>query len=101
AASSTPPGGRTPSASPRPGTSAPAGTSSGTVKSYPTTGGRAVFDLGQTSATLVSATPSAGWGVQVWKQPTWIRVEFTSGDQKVSVFCTWHDHKPSVEVATY
>ncbi|MEV5608487.1 hypothetical protein [Streptomyces sp. NPDC052225] len=93
-----------PSATPRPGTSSPSTASpasSGTVKSYPTTGGRAVFDLGETSATLVSATPSAGWSVQVWKQPTWIRVEFTSGSQKVSVFCTWHDHKPTVEIAQY
>ncbi|MFI7382926.1 hypothetical protein [Streptomyces sp. NPDC049813] len=92
---------RTPSAPPRPGTSPPGTASAGTVKSYATAGGRAVFDLGTTSATLVSATPAAGWSVQVWKQPTWIRVEFTSGDQRVSAFCTWHDHRPSVEIATY
>jgi hypothetical protein len=71
------------------------------VKGYATKGGRAVFDLGEDSATLVSATPTAGWSVQVWKDSTWIRVEFTSGTDKVSVFCTWHDHAPSVEVAKY
>ncbi|MFJ8826506.1 hypothetical protein ACIREE_32640 [Streptomyces sp. NPDC102467] len=92
---------RTPSSTHRPGTSPPGSASSGDVKSYATAGGRAVFDLGETEATLVSATPSTGWSVQVWKQSTWIRVEFTSGDQKVSAFCTWHDHRPSVEIATY
>ncbi|MGY0024224.1 hypothetical protein [Streptomyces sp. cg35] len=97
---------RTPSATPRPGTSPPGAASSatasaGNVKSYATEGGRAVFDLGETSATLVSATPGPGWSVQVWKQTTWIRVEFTSGEKKVSVFCTWHDHRPTVEIADY
>ncbi|MER5950593.1 hypothetical protein ABT127_31595 [Streptomyces sp. NPDC001904] len=91
---------RTTAAAPPP--SSPPGTSSsGTLKSYATAGGRAVFDLGDSSATLVSATPGAGWSVQVWKQTTWIRVEFTSGTDKVSVFCTWHDHRPSVEIANY
>lgn len=73
----------------------------GNVKSYSSEGGRVVFDLGKDSATLVSATPAAGWSVQVWKQSTWIRVEFTSGADKVSVFCTWHDHAPAVEINQY
>ncbi|MFI0239036.1 hypothetical protein [Streptomyces sp. NPDC016845] len=99
ASRSTPP---SPSSPPATASSSPPGTaSSGNVKSYETAGGRAVFDLGDTSATLVSATPSSGWSVQVWKQTTWIRVEFTSGEQRVSAFCTWHDHRPSVEIATY
>ncbi|MGW6055818.1 hypothetical protein [Streptomyces sp. NPDC055189] len=80
--------------------SAPASTP-GSVKSYSSDGGRVVFDLGKDSATLVSATPAAGWSVQVWKQDTWIRVEFTSGAEKVSVFCTWHDHAPAVEINEY
>ncbi|MEV8315379.1 hypothetical protein AB0Q95_14520 [Streptomyces sp. NPDC059900] len=85
----------------RPSTpSAPAATP-GSVKSYASEGGRVVFDLGKDSATLVSATPAAGWSVQVWKQDTWIRVEFTSGAEKVSVFCTWHDHAPAVEINEY
>ncbi|MFJ9180329.1 hypothetical protein [Streptomyces sp. NPDC102360] len=91
----------TPSPTPTPRTTSPAPPPSGSVKSYATAGGRAVFDLRKTSATLVSATPAAGWSVQVWKQPTWIRVEFTSGEKKVSAFCTWHDHEPTVEVANY
>ncbi|MGW7264713.1 hypothetical protein [Streptomyces sp. NPDC054842] len=84
------------SASPGPGPSA-----SGQVKSYGTDGGRAVFDLGKTSATLVSATPAPGWSMQVWKTETWIRVEFGSGADRVSVFCTWHDGPPRVEIGTY
>ncbi|MFF5492113.1 hypothetical protein [Streptomyces aquilus] len=86
----------TPSKSPRPSPSA-----SGEVKSYDTEGGRAVFSLGKSSATLVSATPAAGWSMQVWKTETWIRVEFASGADRVSVFCTWHDSAPRVDVGTY
>ncbi|MFJ7332664.1 hypothetical protein ACIQU3_29920 [Streptomyces sp. NPDC101110] len=84
--------------SPPPGT-APA--ASGRVRSYDTDGGRAVFDLGRRSASLVSATPGAGWSMQVWKTESWIRVEFSSGADRVSVFCTWHDGPPRVDVGTY
>ena len=87
---------RTPTTSP-----SPSPTTSGQVKSYATDGGRVVFDLGKTSATLVSATPDTGWSMQVWKTESWIRVEFTSGADRVSVFCTWHDGPPRVEVGTY
>ncbi|MEU0333172.1 hypothetical protein [Streptomyces sp. NPDC006193] len=87
---------RTPSASPT--AAAPA---SGQVKSYDTDGGRAVFDLGASAATLVSATPGTGWSMQVWKTQSWIRVEFSRDADRVSVFCTWHDGPPRVEVVTY
>ncbi|MEV7542779.1 hypothetical protein [Streptomyces sp. NPDC089915] len=70
---------------------------SGNVKGYSVSGGRVVFDLGTSSAALVSATPEAGWRVQVWKQDFWIRVTFTRDGREVSVFCTWHDHPPTVE----
>lgn len=79
----------------------PSAGASGEVKSYDTDGGRAVFDLGKTSASLVSATPASGWSMQVWKTETWIRVEFSSGADRVSVFCTWHDSAPRVEVNDY
>ncbi|MEU6179628.1 hypothetical protein [Streptomyces coeruleorubidus] len=85
-----------PSSSPAPTT-----TVTGQVESYDTEGGRAVFDLGRTSASLVSATPGAGWSMQVWKTESWIRVEFSSGADRVSVFCTWHDGPPRVEIGTY
>ncbi|MFD3842833.1 hypothetical protein ACFWWC_42430 [Streptomyces sp. NPDC058642] len=109
-ARSTPPASpsRTPSRTPAPSpskpptkTPSPSPSASGQVKSYDTEGGRVVFDLGRTSATLVSATPGAGWSMQVWKTETWIRVEFASGADRVSVFCTWHDSAPRVEVGTY
>ena len=76
-------------------------TASGQVKSYDTDGGRVVFDLGESSATLVMATPGTGWSMQTWKTDTWIRVEFTSGTNKVSVICTWHDGPPHVEIGNY
>ncbi|MFI9832071.1 hypothetical protein ACIHIX_30820 [Streptomyces sp. NPDC051913] len=94
--SPTPAPSKTPTKSP-----SPSPTVSGEVKSYDTEGGRAVFSLGESSATLVSATPAAGWSMQVWKTETWIRVEFASGADRVSVFCTWHDSAPRVDVGTY
>ncbi|MER7485926.1 hypothetical protein ABTY20_08475 [Streptomyces sp. NPDC126497] len=84
-----------------PVTSPTAPAASGRVEGYDTKGGRAVFDLGETSASLVSATPGAGWSMQVWKTESWIRVEFGSGADRVSVFCTWHDGPPRVEIGTY
>ncbi|GAA3838874.1 hypothetical protein [Streptomyces chiangmaiensis] len=102
APSPTPTPTKTAGAGPRP---TPAASSSpswdGRVKSYDTDGGRAVFDLGSRSASLVSATPGPGWSMQVWKTETWIRVEFASGVNRVSVFCTWHDGPPHVEIWTY
>ncbi|MFI6334743.1 hypothetical protein [Streptomyces sp. NPDC050535] len=99
---------RSPSPSPTPSKTtavspspSPSATSTAQIKSYDTEGGRAVFALGRTSATLVSATPSSGWSMQVWKTETWIRVEFASGADRVSVFCTWHDSAPRVQVGTY
>ncbi|MGC5037696.1 hypothetical protein ACPXCS_10415 [Streptomyces sp. DT190] len=91
---------RAPSPSPSPTATATA-TATGRVKSYDTDGGRAVFDLGTASASLVSATPGAGWSMQVWKTESWIRVEFSRGADRVSVFCTWHDGPPRVEIGTY
>ncbi|MER7184854.1 hypothetical protein ABT404_36230 [Streptomyces hyaluromycini] len=89
---------RTPTTTPSPSATA---TATGQVKAYDTDGGRAVFDLGDTSATLVSATPGTGWSMQVWKTETWIRIEFSKSTDRVSVFCTWHDGPPQVQVETY
>ncbi|MFE2036766.1 hypothetical protein ACFXBB_26690 [Streptomyces scopuliridis] len=71
--------------------------SSGEVKSYTVDGGRVVFDIGDASAELVSATPDSGWQMQVWTQPSWIRVTFTQDGREVSVFCTWNGHPPMVQ----
>ncbi|MGW6567376.1 hypothetical protein [Streptomyces sp. NPDC054975] len=106
-ASTTPPAtatSPTPSATPsrRPSTPKPPATTpaedGGNVKSYAVDGGRVAFDLGATSAELVSATPASGWQMQVWKQPTWIRVTFTKDGRELSVFCVWHDTAPRVEI---
>ncbi|MFE2309747.1 hypothetical protein [Streptomyces sp. NPDC059411] len=67
------------------------------MKAYTVAGGRVVFDLGGTSGELVSATPAAGWTMQVWKQPSWIRVSFTRDGRDLSVFCTWNGHPPLIE----
>ncbi|MFG2787048.1 hypothetical protein [Streptomyces sp. NPDC048419] len=90
----------TPSVKPTPNPT-PTPAVSGQVKAYDTDGGRAVFSLGTADATLVSATPGAGWSMQVWKTESWIRVEFSSGADRVSVFCTWHDGPPHVEIGNY
>ncbi len=93
---------RAPSPSKTPPKSAgSAPSAAGRVKGYDTEGGRVVFDIGESSATLVSATPGAGWSMQVWKTQTWIRVEFGAGADRVSVFCTWHDGPPRVDIGTY
>ncbi|MFJ3643450.1 hypothetical protein ACIPRD_27355 [Streptomyces sp. NPDC090108] len=88
----------TPSPPTAPAASSAAG---GQVKAYDTGGGRAVFDLGTADATLVSATPGTGWSMQVWKTSTWIRVEFSRSTDRVTVFCTWNDGPPSVQVINY
>ncbi|WP_031040809.1 hypothetical protein [Streptomyces sp. NRRL F-5650] len=90
-----------PSTAPAAEPAAPSPAPSGRVRSYDTDGGRAVFEFGASSASLVSATPGAGWSMQVWKTESWIRVEFTSGADRVSVFCTWHDSPPRVEIGGY
>ncbi|GGY29522.1 hypothetical protein [Streptomyces omiyaensis] len=87
-----------PRTAPAPTTAPPAAPSSSRVQSFPSDGGRVTFDLGETSAELVSAIPASGWQMQVWKQPTWIRVSFTQGDREVSVFCLWHDSAPRVQI---
>lgn len=89
-----------PATAKKPGPS-PDPTASGQVRSYDTKGGRAVFSLNKTYATLVSATPGSDWSMQVWKTETWIRVQFASGADRVSVFCTWHDSAPRVDVENY
>jgi hypothetical protein len=93
---------KSPRVSPSPG-AGPSGDSgdSGEVKAYDTEGGRVVFSLTRTYATLVSATPGSGWSMQVWKTESWIRVDFAAGSDRVSVSCTWHDSAPRVDVQNF
>ncbi|GAB3654903.1 hypothetical protein [Streptomyces sparsus] len=99
----TPPGSPSGSPSRQPSTAPPEEppaeqASTGRVRSYPADGGLVVFDLEPDAATLVSATPDSGWQVQVWQQDFWIRVTFSKGDRSSSVFCTWHDSAPRVQL---
>ncbi|MBT2428626.1 hypothetical protein AMK21_00995 [Streptomyces sp. CB00316] len=94
---------RTPSSAPAPPPASPEpAANSGEVKGYRTDGGRVVFELGKSSAKLVSATPEPGWSMQVWTNDAWIRVDFSDGggvDGKTySVFCTWNGTPPTVQV---
>lgn len=78
----------------------PASAAGGDVHSYTVKGGRVVLGLGARAATLVSATPDAGWRMQVWAtQPGWLRVTFTSasGAAASTVFCTWNGRPPAVQ----
>ncbi|MFD7612281.1 hypothetical protein [Streptomyces sp. NPDC059828] len=70
----------------------------GNVKSYTVEGGRVAYDIGPASAELVSATPSGGWTMQIWKQSTYIRVTFSQNGREIDVFCTWHDTAPRVTI---
>ncbi|MFJ2741756.1 hypothetical protein ACIO3O_19075 [Streptomyces sp. NPDC087440] len=76
----------------------PSSPPSGRLKPVNTDAGRVVFSMGEDAAKLVSAVPNAGWAMQVWKNPSWIRVEYTAGAARLTVFCTWHDHPPMVEI---
>lgn len=90
---------RKPSRSPAPARSSATTGASGEVKSYRTDGGRVVFELGASSAKLVSATPEPDWSMQVWTNTTWIRVNFSDETGATySVFCTWNDHPPLVQI---
>ena len=100
----------TPTASPRPtpgaATQRPVSASasprratpSSTVHSYPLPGGRVALDLRPTSAELVSATPEPGWQMQVWHGDRWMRIDFSREDTVNSVFVTWNDHAPDVQI---
>jgi hypothetical protein len=70
----------------------------GVVRPYDTKGGRVVLDIGKTRASLVSATPRSGWSMQVWKTSTWLRVEFASDTEKVSLICDWYQQQPQVQI---
>jgi hypothetical protein len=74
-----------------------AATGTGQITQYPTAGGVAVLSLTSTSATLVSATPTAGYSVAVWHNTGWLRVDFTSSSATWTVFATWNGHSPAVQ----
>ncbi|MFD8480908.1 hypothetical protein [Kitasatospora sp. NPDC059673] len=70
----------------------------GSVHSYLMPGGRVAVDLREHDAELVSATPEAGWAMQVWHGDQWIRVLFTKDDRVSQVYVTWNGYQPDVQV---
>ncbi|MET7637756.1 hypothetical protein [Streptomyces sp. NPDC005438] len=66
----------------------------GTIRSVATTGGRAVFEVRDNEADLVSATPNAGYDVTVWESPNGIQVSFSDASNTSSVHCTWGNGAP-------
>ncbi|MGW1676984.1 hypothetical protein [Saccharopolyspora sp. NPDC002376] len=67
------------------------------VRAYDVTGGTVVLEVLPERATLISATPRAGYTVQTWEQPGWLRVEFTTDGAASSLIATWHDGPTSVQ----
>src|SRR5581483_3065699 len=78
----------------------PAGSASAsptaTVKSYQIRGGQVAVSLGASSASLVSATPNAGWSMHVYTGTEWLRVDFEQGTSDSALFVTWNGHPPMV-----
>jgi hypothetical protein len=82
-----------------PGTPAATPSTAGTPRSYTLAGGQVTLLLTGDSARLVTAVPDAGFSVQTWSGPDWLRVDFSSGPQVSSLIASWNGHPPSV-VAT-
>jgi hypothetical protein len=74
----------------------PAPSPSGTSRSYLLAGGQVTLLLTGNSARLVTAVPDAGFAVQQWSGPDWLRVDFTSGVRVSSLIASWNGHPPSV-----
>ncbi|KDN85411.1 hypothetical protein [Kitasatospora cheerisanensis] len=70
----------------------------GTVHSYILPGGRVALDLRAHDAELVSATPEAGWAMQVWHGDQWMRIVFSKDDRASQVYVTWNGYQPDVQV---
>jgi hypothetical protein len=77
---------------------APAPSPSGQARSYSLDGGRVTLLVTADSAQLVTAVPEAGFTVQNWSGPDWLRVDFSSGTQVSSLIASWNGHAPSVTV---
>jgi hypothetical protein len=69
----------------------------GQISRYPSAGGVVVLSLTSTAATLVSATPAAGYSVNVWHGTDWLRVDFSSTAATWTVLASWNGHAPSVQ----
>jgi hypothetical protein len=81
-----------------PGRPAAAPSPSGQPHSYTLDGGQVTLLMTQDSAQLATAVPEAGWAVQTWSGPDWLRVDFSSGTQVSSLIASWNGDPPSVTV---
>jgi hypothetical protein len=71
----------------------------GTVHGYTLAGGHVTLLVNPSSAELLTAVPAAGYSVQTWSGPQWLRVDFSSGAKVSSLIASWNGHAPSVTVA--
>jgi hypothetical protein len=85
------------SPAPRPASTSPA---PGTIHSYALTGGQVTLQFAASSVQLVTATPAAGFSVQTWSAPGWLRVDFSEGLTVSSLIATWNSGAPTVQTFT-
>jgi hypothetical protein len=90
-----PPGDSSTVATASPSPSAPSSTHD---RTYTTRGGRVVLSLTATAVRLISATPNPGYEVRTWHGNGWLRVDFMGGRRASSLFATWNDHAPDIQV---
>jgi hypothetical protein len=76
---------------------APGGPAPGAIHSYALTGGRVTLQFDPSSVQLVTATPTAGFSVQTWSAPGWLRVDFSDGADVFSLIATWNSGAPTVQ----
>jgi hypothetical protein len=50
------------------------------------------------TGTRAGQSAPAGFAVQTWSGPDWLRVDFSSGSQVSSLIASWNGHPPSVVV---
>jgi len=56
------------------------------------------LDVTDNSVQLVTAVPDAGYSVQTWTGPDWLRVDFSSGPQVSSLIASWNGHAPTITI---
>jgi hypothetical protein len=68
----------------------------GSAHAYTLAGGRVTLAMTATSVQLVTAVPDAGYAVQTWSGPGWLRVDFSSGPRVSSLIASWYEHAPTI-----
>jgi hypothetical protein len=58
-----------------------------------------VLKITATVATLVAATPDAGYTMEHWSSMGWLRVDFNrNGAEISSLIADWYQHAPTVTI---